>query len=62
MNNVVDIHKDLRYYDKIERSKIGIEFFVCNLKQKQYTKEDFELLQRYFNRQMSSDIDWNQTS
>ncbi len=58
----IDIHRDLKHYDEIERSKIGIEFFVHNLRLKHTSSEDLRKLQDHFNNRLFPDVEWNQTS
>ena len=60
-DNVRWIHKDLGKLNKLERAKVGIEFFVPNLKAHGFTGREMEELSRYFKKE-SEGLEYNQTS
>lgn len=57
---VKDIHPDLSTYDDIERSKIGIEFLVQNIRNKGYPRSVLKVLLEHFEFHLM--ISYDQTS
>ena len=62
-DSIVWIHKELGEMDKMDRAKIGIEFYAANLKGRSFTNKEVEELIGYFSREMRDiKLNFNQTS
>ena len=62
-DNVVWIHKELGELDKMDRAKVGIEFYTRNLKGRRFSNKELDELISYFSREMRDiKINFNQTS
>ncbi len=51
-DNIVWIHKELSELDKVDRAKVGIEFFVRNLRQRRFSDRELDELSQYFAREV----------
>ena len=61
MGSIRDIHPSFKDIDQLERAKIGVEFFVANLRARNFTSIEMDKLARHFTNEVKG-LEYNQTS